>query len=439
MIGIVVALSESEAADAGRFGPKAANLAALDHAGLPTPGGFCIDAAAYRAQLRTSGLEATARGVFSSQNPSQARRCALDMKLGLMERPIVPEILGPIVAAYRDLSARYNAPVVVRSSALVEDRYGSSFAGQFESYLGLENETDFLVAVRACWTALWLTRALRYMATHDIDPAETAMAVLVQPLVAARAAGGGLSRTADGSMLINATPGLGSAIAQGEVTPDRYVLNRDGVLMEALAGPQYHKASCVHHGPSIRQPRRSTPQRCLTDAEVVELSRLLLRAEGLMGRAVEIEWAVDASGIKLLQSRPLHLDPEEETAVEEDWLRQPKLRGQPAGAGWASGPACVVNCECELSRVAPGAVLVTKMAGPALSQVLPGVAGVVAELGGSTSHLASLARERGIPMVLGVTDATSSIPDGSLVAVDGVSGIVRWRPDKVTAISMGKW
>jgi pyruvate,water dikinase len=86
----------------------------------------------------------------------------------------------------------------------------------------------------------------------------------------------------------------------------------------------------------------------------------------------------------------------------------------------------VVSCECELARVAPGDVLVTRVAGPALSAVLPRVAGVVAELGGSTSHLASLARERGIPMVLGVLDATSRIPEGSKVAVDGVAGVVRW-------------
>jgi pyruvate,water dikinase len=158
-----------------------------------------------------------------------------------------------------------------------------------------------------------------------------------------------------------------------------------------------------------------------------------------MGRPVEIEWAIDARGIKLLQARPLHLQEEVHNTVHEDWVRQPKLRGQPAGAGWAAGRACVVNCECELSRVAPGAVLVTKMAGPALSQMLSGVAGVVAELGGSTSHLASLARERGIPMVLGVADATTSIPDGSLVAVDGVSGIVRWRPDTMPAINTGRW
>jgi pyruvate,water dikinase len=329
--------------------------------------------------------------------------------------------------------------VVVRSSALVEDRYGSSFAGQFESYLGLDNETDFLVAVRACWTALWSTRALRYMATHAIDPADTAMAVLVQPLVAARAAGGGLSRSAEGNMLINATPGLGSAIAQGEVNPDRYVLSRDGALQEAVAGPGYHAVGCVHQGPTLPRPKRAARRRCLTNDQVAELGSLLLRVEALLGRAVEIEWALDDGGIKLLQARPLHLAQEAETAVDKDWVRQPRLRGQPAGAGWGSGPACVVNCECELSRVGPGAVLVTKMAGPALSQVLGGIAGVVAELGGSTSHLASLARERGIPMVLGVTDATTTIPDGSLVAVDGVSGIVRWRPEIMPAINTGRW
>jgi len=108
------------------------------------------------------------------------------------------------------------------------------------------------------------------------------------------------------------------------------------------------------------------------------------------------------------------------------WLKHPGLNGHPAGIGWGCGRAVVVNCECELSRVAPGDILVTKVAGPALSHILPRVGGVVAELGGSTSHLASLARERGIPMVLGVDEATRHIPDGAQVAVDGVAGIVRW-------------
>jgi pyruvate,water dikinase len=111
---------------------------------------------------------------------------------------------------------------------------------------------------------------------------------------------------------------------------------------------------------------------------------------------------------------------------DEIWLKHPGLNGHPSGIGWGEGRARVVNCECELDRVGAGEVLVTTVAGPALSEVLPHVAGVVAELGGSTSHLASLARERGVPMVLGVLDATRRIPDGSMVAVDGVAGVVRW-------------
>jgi pyruvate,water dikinase len=313
-------------------------------------------------------------------------------------------------------------PGVVRSSALVEDRHGSSFAGQFESYLGLDNEADFLTAVRACWAALWSTRALRYMATHDLDPADTAMALVVQPLVAARVSGGGLSRTADGEMLVNAARGPGSAIAQGEIVPDRYVLDRDGALKESALGRKYHAVGCIHGRKSASRTLFGVP--CLDRERVAELGLILRTAEKVIGGPVEIEWALDEEGIKLLQGRPLQVGPAQ--VPDEIWLKHPRLNGHPAGIGWGTGRARVVNCECELERVAPGDVLVTTVAGPALSEVLARVAGVVAELGGSTSHLASLARERGVPMVLGVLDATQRIPEGSMVAVDGVAGIVRW-------------
>lgn len=419
----VIPITAQEAADAARVGPKAANLAALGRAGLPIPDGYCVAAEAYRLQLAALGLEHTARDVFSSDD-AVARRSALQLRMRLMEQPIMPEVQGPLLAAWRTVTRNGTVPGVVRSSALVEDRFGSSFAGQFESFLGIDNEIDFLTAARACWAALWAPRALRYMATHDVDPASTAMALLIQPLVAARAAGGGLSQTAAGGMLINATPGLGSAIAQGEVAPDRYELGRDGRLRESRAGMAYHQAGCAH----LSRLARSRPKAkiCLTPAQAKELGRYLIRAEAVMGRPVEIEWALDDAGFKLLQSRPLHLDDQPAQVPDPIWLRQPRLRGQPAGVGWGTGRACVVNCECEISRIGPGDVLVTRMAGPALGRVLAMVAGVVSELGGSTSHLASLARERCVPMVLGVPGATLQIPDGSQVAVDGAAGIVRW-------------
>ena len=158
---LVIPLAAAEAADAGRFGPKAANLAALGSAGLPIAGGFCLDAEAYRTQVRALGLEADARGVFAAQDRPQARRHALAMKLGLHDQPIAPEIREPLLAARRALVEKTGALVAVRSSALVEDRFGSSFAGQFESFIGIETEPDFITAVRSCWGALWATRALR--------------------------------------------------------------------------------------------------------------------------------------------------------------------------------------------------------------------------------------------------------------------------------------
>jgi len=420
----LVPLGAPEASEAERVGPKAANLAALDRAGLPTPGGFCLTADAYRRQVAALGLDEMLRG-FGDASPPEQRRMSVEIRLALYEQPIVPEILAPLLDSWRN-QRQSGAPTVVRSSALLEDRAGANFAGQFESFLGLTDEKEFLVAVRACWAALWTATARRYMSNHGLNPADTAMAVLIQPLVAARASGGGLSETAEGHMLLSATWGLGSAIAQGEVVPDRILLSRQGFLRSTEAGRKDHRDTCLHGqgAAPIAVPRELVNAPCLDAGQAVSLGRLLRKAEGAIGMPVEIEWALDDAGFKLLQARPLHVEPAH--VPDEIWLQHPGLNGHPAGIGWGAGRAVVVNCECELTRVAPGDILITRVAGPALSHVLPRVAGVVAELGGSTSHLASLARERGIPMVLGVLDATRRIPDGSQVAVDGVAGIVRW-------------
>ena len=425
MSEFIIPLTDAAARDAEKVGPKAANLAALAGAGLPTPGGFCLGAEAYRAQIAALGLEDLVRP-FADADPVEQRRLSVEIRLGLSEQPVAPEILAPLMAAWRHQRDESAAASAVRSSALIEDRKGTSFAGQFESFLGIDDDAAFLTAVRACWAALWTTQARRYMDNHGLSPAHTAMAVLIQPLVDARASGGGLSETADGRMLISATWGLGSAIAQGEVVPDRIVLSRQGFLRKIEPGRKDHRETCGHGGGAAPQavPSELVRAPCLNAAQAVTLGRLLRKAEAVIGGPVEIEWALDSAGFKLLQARPLMVEPI--TMPDEIWGQHPGLNGHPAGIGWGAGRAVVINCECELARVAPGDVLVTRVAGPALSQVLPRVAGVVAELGGSTSHLASLARERGIPMVLGVLDATSRIPDGSQVAVDGVAGVVRW-------------
>ncbi|HEY4982101.1 MAG TPA: PEP/pyruvate-binding domain-containing protein [Pseudolabrys sp.] len=424
MTAFILPLSDPAATDPENVGPKAANLASLTQAGLPTPGGFSLTAEAYRHQARHLGIDEMLAQYNEADLPT-SRKLSVAVRLALYQQPIAPEILEPLLAAWRAQQAQ--SPLgVVRSSALIEDRKGANFAGQFESFLGLSDETEFLTAVRACWAALWTSHARRYMENHGLSPADTAMGVLIQPLISAKASGGGLSETSEGHMLISATWGLGSAIAQGEVVPDRVVLSKNGFLRTVEAGRKNHRDTCAH-GESAPQlvPAELVNEPCLSPGQAVTLGRLLRKCEQLAGGPVEIEWAMDESGFKLLQSRPLHVEPA--IVPDEIWLRHPGINGHPAGIGWGSGRAVVVNCECELERVAPGDILVTKVAGPALSHILSRVAGVVAELGGSTSHMASLARERGIPMVLGVLDATRKIPDGAQCAVDGVAGIVRWQ------------
>ena len=421
MTSFIVPLTSAAAADSDRVGPKAANLARLHRAGLPTPGGFCISADAYRRQIQHLGI-AEAVEAYPQGDPATQRKLSVEIRLALYQSDLAPDVLAAILGAWWE----QQKPAAVRSSALIEDRADSSFAGQFESFLGVREDAEFLTALRACWAALWTTNARRGMAQHDLNPADTAMAVLIQPLIAARASGGGLSETADGHMVLSATWGLGSTIAQGEVVPDRIVLTRQGFVRTNEPGRKHHREACGHGPGTAAQavPDDLARAPCLEAGQATTLGRLMRKAEEILGHPVEIEWALDDDGFKLLQARPLRV--QEPFVPDEIWLKHPGLNGHPAGIGWGSGRAVVVNCECELARVAPGDVLVTRVAGPALSHILPRVAGVVAELGGSTSHLASLARERGIPMVLGVNDATLRIPDGAQVAVDGVAGVVRW-------------
>jgi pyruvate, water dikinase len=417
-------LTDADATDPALVGPKAATLARLRQAGVPVPDAVCLTADVYRARVAAAGVGDAAAGVVDA-GAFEGRKLALRVRLAMLRGPLEPALAGAVGVAYARLTAE-GGLVAVRSSALCEDTADASFAGQFDTFLGIADETELHTAIHACWASLWSSRALRYMRAHEIDPARTAMAVIVQRMVDAAAAGGALSQTPDDELVITGTWGLGSAIAQGEVVPDRFVLTRDGAFDRVEAGRKDRLVSAsAGQGPLTRAvPRDLVEAPCLTEREAVELGRIVLAAERTLGVPVEVEWARDGSGFQLLQARPLRV--ETPHPDYEPWRRHPGLRGQPAGVGWGSGPACLVIHEHDLEHVKPGDVLVTQVAGPALTAVLSRVAGVVAELGGSTSHLAALARERGIPAVLGVLDATRRIPEGAIVAVDGVAGVVRW-------------
>ncbi|HYA05450.1 MAG TPA: PEP/pyruvate-binding domain-containing protein, partial [Xanthobacteraceae bacterium] len=150
MTPFILPLSAPAATNAERVGPKAANLAALKRAGLPTPGGFCIAADAYRRQIQHLGLSETIAAYADADQPTQ-RRLAVEIRLKLYQSDLAPDLLAEVLAAWWAA----DKPAAVRSSALIEDRAGANFAGQFESFLGVTDDGEFLTALRACWAALW--------------------------------------------------------------------------------------------------------------------------------------------------------------------------------------------------------------------------------------------------------------------------------------------
>ena len=299
----ILALS---AAAASKCGPKAATLARLRRAGLPVPDGCVLSADAYRSHLASTGLEAAARQVFRAREDS-ARRLALAVRLGLLEAPLPAPVTDGLARACRDFSPGLPSLLAVRSSALHEGGPSPSFAGQLETFLAVTDHTDLLTAVRACWASLWSPRVVRYMLTNGVDPAATAVAVLVQRLVPAVAAGGALSATPAGPIVLTAAWGLGPAVAQGEVVPDRYVLRRDGPVLEDVEpGRKSRMLTCSPGGDLRWRPvaptLHSTP--CLDEMQALALTRLVLKVEAALDGPVEIEWALDAEGFHLLQARP---------------------------------------------------------------------------------------------------------------------------------------
>ncbi|MGY3567372.1 PEP/pyruvate-binding domain-containing protein [Sinomonas sp. RB5] len=280
----VLPLAAVGAGDLPAVGGKGANLGELMAAGLPVPPGFVVTTAAYRAHAAAAGLDPEA----AAEDPARAR----DL---LTSTPLAPAARHEIAAALADLGPD-GMRVAVRSSATAEDLPGAAFAGQQDTFLDILGTDAVLDAVRRCWASLWTDRAVDYRRRQGIDPHEVAIAVVIQRMVPAEAAGvlftaNPLTGRRD-ELVVDAAPGLGEAVVSGEVTPERLVLGRDGAVRSVV-------------------PRSEGAPRVLSDTAASQLAALAVRAErhfsGLAGEEApqDIEWALADGRISLVQARPM--------------------------------------------------------------------------------------------------------------------------------------
>lgn len=323
-----------QAATLEEVGGKGASLARLASAGLPVPGGFHVTTEAYRRFVAEDGLQPAILEAVKAVNLSEpssletASRAIADL---FARVPMPTEIEEAVARAYGELPGE-DPVVAVRSSATAEDLPDLSFAGQQETYLNIHGLDAVQDAVKRCWASLWTARAIGYRAQHGIDQASVSLAVVVQLLVPADAAG--ILFTANpvngdrGQAMITATWGLGEAIVGGLVTPDT-------ITLEKTSGRVITREIADKHVMTVRTEggteERATPERLrrapvLNDRQAAELARLGVQIEGLYGMPMDIEWALTGGKFAILQARPITALPPE-PVVPLEW-RLPKPKGK---------------------------------------------------------------------------------------------------------------
>ncbi|MFF0322201.1 PEP/pyruvate-binding domain-containing protein [Nonomuraea angiospora] len=394
-------------------GGKAGALGALLRAGLPVPDGFVVSYAAYLAAVGDLDLG-------ESDGPDA-------MRPAIEARPVDASVID---ALGRALDGLGDPPVAVRSSASNEDTGRASAAGQHESFLAVRGVGGVADAVRACWASLFSPRAIDYRRDdrpddrrEDRPPGDLAMAVIVQRQLDAEVSGV-MFTPADpyGATEIEASWGLGPSIVGGTVTPDAYRVARDGTVTRTIADK---RTRLDRHGTRLvvrDVPAPARDRAAIDDATATRLAELGEEIAAVLGGPQDIEWAIADGRTWILQARPVTAAPPPPPSPAD--APAGALTGTPGSRGTVTGTARIVRGPGDFARVHPGDILVCPFTDPAWTPLLRIAAGVVTETGGVLSHAAIVARELGIPAVLGVPDATDRLHDDTVITIDGTTGAV---------------
>jgi pyruvate, water dikinase len=419
-------------------GGKGANLGELTAAGLPVPPGFVVGAPAYAAFCDDTGLRgriAQRLAGLDVDDTAALERASHEVRAEVENEPFPSWLAERIRGAYLELVGADDAeaPVAVRSSATAEDSESASFAGMNETLLNVRGADALLDAVRACWASLFGARTVYYRAQRGFGQADMDIAVVVQRQI--QSTRSGVMFTIDPStgdrerLVIEGAFGLGEAVVSGSVSPDRYVVVKDGLQIDRREVRRKELAivSLPGGGTETRELDESegrTP--VLSDEEVREVAELGVRIERHYGAPQDTEWAFDEDGkVWMLQSRPVTTaGGEAASAAKAEERGEELVHGLGAAPGEASGAVRVVSALDQAGELKEGEVLVTHMTAPDWVPLMRRAAAIVTDSGGMTCHAAIVSRELGIPCVVGTGEATQVLRDAEVVTVDAGAGSV---------------
>ncbi|MFQ5875475.1 MAG: phosphoenolpyruvate synthase, partial [Dehalococcoidia bacterium] len=329
--------------------------------------------------------------------------------------------------------------VAVRSSATVEDLAEASFAGQLRTFLNVQGTCRVIDAVRACWASLFEPRAIFYMAQQSVNPTKARVAVAVQKMVQSEASGTMFTvEPVSGDttqVCIEAVYGLGEAIVSGELTPDRYLVDKRSmtILEKQVVRQDWKLVGNLGEDGGEANIKVSIPPdigetQVIDDAEIIVLTEMGKRIEEHYGFPQDVEWARENGRLYVVQSRPVTtIGPAAEPDVKPEAVDVPSaplLSGFSASPGVGSGPIAFIQDTSQLDKIKSGDVLLASMTTPDFVPAMKRAAAIVTDRGGRTCHAAIVSRELGVPCVVGTEVATRTLVDGQIVTVDGTRGVV---------------
>lgn len=428
----------------------------LSPQGVKVPNGFAITGEAYRYLLDQAGAWPALHDALDGLDPTDvtdlARRGARAREI-VYSAPLPADLQAEVLAGYAELRKEYGEAlsVAVRSSATAEDLPTASFAGQQDTYLNISGEAALLDACRRCFASLFTDRAIHYRVDQGFDHFKVALSIGVMKMVRSDKATSGVMFSLDTEtgfrdvVFITASWGLGENVVQGAVDPDEFYVfkpaflrGRRAVLRRVLGSKKikmiYTEGDTRHSTRNVATHRHEQDSFCLSDADVLTLADYAIKVEQHYSRKMQesrpmdMEWAKDGTDgqLYMVQARPETVASQKKGQVLEEYILDGQgtvlVQGRAVGSKIASGPVHIIRDVKHLAAFRPSEILVADTTTPDWEPIMKEAAAIVTNRGGRTCHAAIIARELGIPAVVGSDHATTTLKDGDSVTISCASG-----------------
>ena len=448
----VIKLAELGMDDVETVGGKNASLGEmisnLANLGVTVPGGFATTAAAYRKFLAADGLDNRIHTLLADLNVDNIdalTKAGASIREWILQTPLPDDLMEAVKSAWEEMSDGQDISVAVRSSATAEDLPDASFAGQQETFLNVRGFDNMIEAMHQVFASLFNDRAIAYRVHHGFDHSDVALSAGVQTMVRSDIGSSGVIFTLDtetgfrDAVFITASWGLGETVVQGAVNPDEFYVYKPAlakgkrpILRKNLGSKLIKMVYSDNPSPgktvtTVDVDETDSLRFSISEEDIIELSKMAVTIEKHYGRPMDIEWGKDGNDGKLyiLQARPETVQSRSGRSIQRFTLKDKGdivITGRSIGHKIGTGTAKVISSVAEMNRVQVGDVLVSDMTDPDWEPVMKRASAIVTNRGGRTCHAAIIARELGIPAVVGCGNATEVIKDGTDVTISCAEG-----------------